>query len=101
MLTKTHKAFTLLEMSIVLFIISLLILIMLPNLAAQRKHATSTHRQAMTAVVQTQIDLYKNDTGDNTVDYGRLQRNDYLTAAQVAKAHKQHIAIVGGRAVAR
>lgn len=98
---KRQRGFTLLEMSIVLFIISLLILIMLPNLAAQRKHATGTHRQAMTAVVQTQIDLYKNDTGENVVDYGRLQRNDYLTASQVAKARKQHIVIVGGRAVAR
>lgn len=101
MMKKKCEAFTLIEMSIVLFIISLLILIMLPNLAAQRKHAMGAHRQAMVAVVQTQIDLYKNDTGENSVDYGRLQRNDYLTAAQVAKAHRQRILIVNGRAVAR
>lgn len=98
---KKLPAFTLLEMSIVLFIISLLILIMLPNLAAQRKHATGTHRQAMVAVVQTQIDLYKNDTGETTVDFGRLERNDYLTPAQVVKARRQKIVIVNGKAMAR
>lgn len=34
---KKKSAFTLLEMAVVLFIISLLILIILPNVAAQRK----------------------------------------------------------------
>lgn len=33
---KIHKAFTLIEMVIVLFIISLLLLIMIPNLVAQK-----------------------------------------------------------------
>lgn len=42
-LKKKQSGFTLLEMSIVLFIISLLVLIMLPNLSQQRKHANSIH----------------------------------------------------------
>ena len=42
-LKKKKAGFTLLEMSIVLFIISLLILIILPNLAQQRKNATRIH----------------------------------------------------------
>ena len=40
---RVAKGFTLVEMTIVLFIISLLILIIVPNLGAQRKHATSVN----------------------------------------------------------
>ncbi|WP_137597500.1 competence type IV pilus major pilin ComGC [Paucilactobacillus kaifaensis] len=98
--SKQRKGFTLLEMSVVLFIISLLVLIILPNLAAQRKHASGVHRNAMVSVVQTQIDLYENETDDNKVDFETLQQKDYLTKDQVAKAQREHIKIVGDKATA-
>ena len=60
-LKKKQSGFTLLEMSIVLFIISLLVLIMLPNLSQQRKHANSILGKAMTSVIQTQIDACENE----------------------------------------
>ncbi|MDN6543613.1 MAG: prepilin-type N-terminal cleavage/methylation domain-containing protein, partial [Lentilactobacillus parabuchneri] len=43
---KTRSGFTLIEMTIVLFIISLLILIIIPNLSNQRKLAQSVHSSA-------------------------------------------------------
>lgn len=98
-LNKKRHGFTLLEMAIVLFIISLLILIVLPNLASQRKHASGVHRSAMVSVVQTQIDLYQNETGEVKVDFETLQAQDYLTKDQVAKAQKENISIVGDHAV--
>lgn len=78
---RKHSGFTLVEMSIVLFVIALLILIILPNLAAQRKHATRVHEDAMVNVVQTQIDLYENNTGQSVNSYADLEGGDYLTAA--------------------
>lgn len=96
---RKHSGFTLVEMSIVLFVIALLILIILPNLAAQRKHATRVHEDAMVNVVQTQIDLYENNTGQSVNSYADLEGGDYLTAAQVAKAQKEKIVIQGGKAV--
>ena len=96
--TKCHNAFTLLEMSVVLFIISLLVLIILPNLAAQRKHASGVHQNAMVSFVQTQIDLYENESDNNKVDFETLQQKDYLTKDQVTKAQKEHIRIVGDKA---
>lgn len=78
---KRH-AFTLLEMAIVLFIISLLVLIILPNLSTQREHATKIHENAMTNVVQTQLDLYENDTGQKAQSIDQLVENQYLTSAQ-------------------
>lgn len=96
---NSHSAFTLIEMSIVLFIISLLVLIILPNLASQRKHASGVHRSAMVSVVQTQIDLYENENGDGTISFATLEENDYLTKAQVDKAQNENITIVGDKAV--
>lgn len=98
-LTKGRSGFTLLEMSIVLFIISLLILIILPNLAQQRKNADRIHRNAMVSVVQTQVDAYENETGTNNVSLEQLRQHDYLTPAQVQRAHKYHITISNGKAV--
>lgn len=97
-LNKRRSAFTLIEMSIVLFIISLLILIVLPNLAQQRKHANKVHGNAMVTVVQSQIDAYENETGDDNVSFATLESNDYLTKAQVQRAQRDHIAIVNGKA---
>lgn len=100
-LMKKQPAFTLLEMSIVLFIISLLILIILPNLAHQWQNASRIHRDAMVSVVQTQVDAYENETGATNVSLDQLRQHDYLTAAQVQKAKKEHIAVVNGKAVQR
>lgn len=98
---RKKSGFTLLEMSIVLFIISLLILIILPNLAKQRDNANRIHRHAMVAVVQTQVDAYENETGTNKVTLEDLRQHDYLTSAQVDKAHKEHISIENGRVISR
>lgn len=98
---KKREAFTLLEMSIVLFIISLLILIILPNLTAQRKNAKKIHRDAMVSVVQTQVDEYANDGGNENVSLEELRDAKYLTSAQVKKAHEQHIVIVDGKVIKR
>lgn len=100
-LTKKRAGFTLLEMSIVLFIISLLILIVLPNLAQQRQNANRIHRNAMVSVVQTQVDAYENETGSSSVSLDQLREHNYLTPAQVQKAKKEGIAIVDGKAVHR
>lgn len=94
---KRH-AFTLLEMAIVLFIISLLVLIILPNLSTQREHATKIHENAMTNVVQTQLDLYENDTGQKAQSIDQLVENQYLTSAQAQKAASEHIKVVNGKA---
>lgn len=100
-LKKKQSGFTLLEMSIVLFIISLLVLIMLPNLSQQRKHASSIHGKAMTSVIQTQIDAYENENGTDNVGLEELNKANYLTDAQVQQAHHEKIVIVDGKAIQR
>ncbi|OIK62191.1 competence protein ComGC, partial [Oenococcus oeni] len=63
------QSFTLIEIAIVLFIISLLMLLILPNLNNQRKKAENTQAEAMVSVIQTQVDLYENDNDDKNVTY--------------------------------
>ncbi|USS86787.1 competence type IV pilus major pilin ComGC [Fructilactobacillus cliffordii] len=98
MLIKLRKGFTLIEMTIVLFIISLLILIIIPNLGSQKKHARSVHGSAMTSMVQTQIDSYSDELGDGNVNFPKLVEHHYLTEKQVQQAQAENIAIEGNHA---
>nr|WP_091501901.1 competence protein ComGC [Fructobacillus durionis] len=91
-----RSAFTLIEATVVLFIIALLLLLILPNLNRQRERAEATHRQAMVGRVQTQVDLYLNDHPDQkSVSFSDLRKGDYLTKEQMEKAQKLKIVIKG------
>jgi competence protein ComGC len=83
---KRRKGFTLIEMAIVIFIISLLMLLILPNLNQQRKNAQKIHAEAMVSTVQTQVDLYQNEFDDNDITIAELTSAGYLTKNQEKKA---------------
>ncbi|MDN6781977.1 competence type IV pilus major pilin ComGC [Lentilactobacillus parabuchneri] len=91
---KTRSGFTLIEMTIVLFIISLLILIIIPNLSNQRKHAQSVHSSAMSEVVQAQVHAYfSQHPMAKTVSFPDLVKGGYLTAKQVKQAKDEGLKI--------
>ena len=63
------KAFTLVEMLIVLLIISVLMLLFVPNLSKQKDVVREKGDAAVVKVVESQMDLYEVKTGDKpTVD---------------------------------
>lgn len=96
-----RRGFTLVEMTIVLFIISLLVLIILPNLTGQRNRAQKIHRHAMETVVQGQVTAYLDDHPETTtVTYDALAGDKYLTAQQVKQAKDEHLAIQENQVVA-
>ena len=76
------KAFTLVEMAIVIFIISLLILIIIPNVAKQRSNAENVNTQALQAELDTQAQLYADEKGTamENVAPTDLEKAGYLTA---------------------
>lgn len=94
---QKRKGFTLLEMSIVIFIIALLILIIVPNITKQKDHATTVHSEALQTMVQTQVNLYLEDQ-ETDADSGKansidkeasledLKDGGYLTEKQFNKA---------------
>lgn len=92
-LAKKVPAFTLLEMAVVLFIISLLVLIILPNVAAQRKNASKINRNALQTELNTQAQLYMNDHNVNSVTVADLEQAKYLTASQVEAIKRGHLEI--------
>lgn len=89
------KAFTLVEMAIVIFIISLLILIIIPNVAKQRSNAENVNTQALQAELDTHAQLYADEKGTamENVAPTDLEKAGYLTAKQVAAIEKHHLKV--------
>ncbi|KRK80313.1 competence type IV pilus major pilin ComGC [Companilactobacillus nodensis] len=83
---KTKKAFTLIEMVIVLFIISLLLLVMIPNLGAQKNNASTKSEEAFKTTLQTQVDMYDSDTdnsnGNSVPNWTALKLKGYISDKQ-------------------
>lgn len=93
------NGFTLIEATVVLFIIGLLMLLILPNLTQQRDKAQQTHAKAMVATVQTQVDLYVNDHPEKKqVTMDDLAKENYLTKEQLEKVKALKIVIAGHEA---
>lgn len=84
---KTEKAFTLVEMLIVLLIISVLMLLFVPNLSKQKDVVREKGNAAVVKVVESQMDLYEVKTGNKpTVD--DLVKGNYITSEQ-AKTYNE------------
>ncbi|GAX48088.1 competence type IV pilus major pilin ComGC [Pseudolactococcus reticulitermitis] len=78
---KIVKAFTLVEMLVVLLIISVLILLFVPNLAKQKETVKNTGNSAVVKVVNSQAELYKLDHTDD-VTLAKLVSNGNITQKQ-------------------
>nr|MBO1352391.1 prepilin-type N-terminal cleavage/methylation domain-containing protein [Enterococcus sp. DIV0212c] len=79
-----YSGFTLLEMLVVLLIISVLILLFVPNLSKHKEGVDKKGNEAIVKIVETQIDLYimeKNQTP--TMD--QLVKEQYITQEQYEK----------------
>ncbi|MFM0772141.1 competence type IV pilus major pilin ComGC [Streptococcus suis] len=84
------KAFTLVEMLVVLGIISLLLLIFVPNLSKQKDAIQKKGNAAVIKVVESQMELYELEH-DKEATVEDLQKAGYITpkqAEQYATAKK-------------
>ncbi|HEM4424175.1 TPA: prepilin-type N-terminal cleavage/methylation domain-containing protein [Streptococcus suis] len=90
LLKLKKKAFTLVEMLVVLGIISLLLLIFVPNLSQQKDAIQKKGNAAVIKVVESQMELYELEH-DKEATVADLQQAGYITekqAEQYAKAKK-------------
>ncbi|HEL1767860.1 prepilin-type N-terminal cleavage/methylation domain-containing protein [Streptococcus suis] len=90
LLKLKKKAFTLVEMLVVLGIISLLLLIFVPNLSKQKDAIQKKGNAAVVKVVESQMELYELEH-DKEATVADLQADGYITekqAEQYAKAKK-------------
>lgn len=80
-LKKTMQAFTLLEMLVVLLIISVLMLLFVPNLSKQRERVNETGNAAIVKVVDSQAELYSlNENSEATL--GKLVSKNMISEKQ-------------------
>ena len=88
----TQNGFTLIEMVIVLFIISVIMLLVIPNLTDQKKNVDGKGSEALATVIQTQIELYDMEESvaisksDITLAATALKGKGYLTESQSREA---------------
>ena len=87
------KAFTLVEMLVVLLIISVLLLLFVPNLTKQKEAVNDKGKAAVVKVVESQAELY-NLAKNEDASLSKLQADDRITEEQ-AKAYKEYHAKQG------
>lgn len=92
LLEMKKKAFTLVEMLIVLGIISVLLLLFVPNLSKQKEAVQESGQAAIVKVVESQMEIYglQHDKKDVSVD--ELQAEGYITNKQ-AQTYKEYAAL--------
>lgn len=94
---KTVKAFTLVEMLLVLAVVSVLLLLFVPNLSKQKESIDAAGGRALVKVVESQAELYKLSHDDEPT-LSALESEGYLEEKQV----KEYKAYVGsGKATRR
>ena len=81
---KKLSGFTLLEMLVVLFIISLLLLLFVPKLMSRKESATNKSDAAIVKVVETQIEIFELDYGRKPEE-GELVSKGYVSEDQYNK----------------
>ena len=82
-LLKKKKAFTLIELLICLFIIGLMMLLIIPNIAKQREEAQKKSDAAIVKVIENQQELYQLDKNEKEKpDAKTLKDNGYITQEQ-------------------
>lgn len=82
------KAFTLVEMLVVLLIISVLLLLFVPNLTKQKEAVNDKGKAAVVKVVESQAELYSLDKNEEAT-LSKLQADNRITEEQV-KAYNEY-----------
>ncbi|AVP37137.1 prepilin-type N-terminal cleavage/methylation domain-containing protein [Staphylococcus felis] len=97
---QNNKAFTLIEMLLVLLIISVLLILIIPNIAKQSEHIQKTGCNAQLKLVDSQIEAYtlKYNTKPSSIE--ELVREGYIKENQKSCKSGETISISGGKAVA-
>jgi competence protein ComGC len=90
---KRQRAFTLIEMVIVVAIIATLVLLISPNLLAQKDRADKRTNDAFNTTIRTQVELYEENTGKTPVSFQEMVNAHYLTQKQGEQAEDKKLAI--------
>ncbi|MEC5422264.1 competence type IV pilus major pilin ComGC [Virgibacillus sp. C22-A2] len=87
---KNNNGFTLIEMLIVLMIISILIILIVPNLSGRSKEVHDKGCDALVAVVQAQVDAHYLEVGTYPSTLQELVPK-YITSKQKECSNKKEL----------
>ena len=88
-LLKKKKGFTLIELLICLFIIGLMMLLIIPNIANQRQKAQEKSDAVIVKVIENQQELYQLDKNvKEKPDVSTLKNDGYITQEQLDSYNK-------------
>jgi len=93
---KNEKGFTLVEMMIVLMIISVLIILIVPNLRNQTETVNSKGCEALISVVQSQTNAYYLDEGSYPSTIDKLASEKYIKNEQKSCPNGKKLIIEDG-----
>lgn len=93
---KNEKGFTLVEMLVVLMIISVLIILIVPNLSNQTKEVNNKGCDALEAVVQAQVNSFYLENNKYPKDTSEMVKENYLKSKQQSCPNKKKIVIKDG-----
>jgi len=79
---KNEQGFTLIEMLVVLMIISLLIILIIPNLGSKSEEVNETGCEALEQIIQTQTDVYYLEHRHYPKNVDDLANKGYITEDQ-------------------
>jgi competence protein ComGC len=79
---KNNRGFTLIEMLVVLMVISVLIILIVPNLNSNSENINEKGCEALTSVVQAQVDTFYIDRGSYPGTLVRLVEEGYINNEQ-------------------
>ncbi|MCE4956108.1 competence type IV pilus major pilin ComGC [Macrococcoides caseolyticum] len=97
---KKKDGFTLIEMLLVLLVISVLIIVIIPNIAKQSDNVQNTGCTAQVKMVQGQIEAYKLQNGKTPTTLEALVP-EFLKENQLSCKNGDPIYIENGEAVAK
>ena len=85
---KEEKAFTLIEMLIVLAVITLLLILVVPNLATQNEKIQQNSEETMIKMAENQAQAYYIEHGRKPTSIQQLVDEKYLSSAELANGQR-------------
>lgn len=96
-MNSNEKGFTLIEMLVVLVIISVLIILIIPNLSGKTKEVHNKGCEALKSLVQAQADSYHLDNGTQVNSLNTLVAGNYIEESQKTCPNKKILTITAGK----
>ncbi len=85
---KEEKGFTLIEMLIVLAVITLLLILVVPNLATQNEKIQQNSEETMIKMAENQTQAYYIDHGRKPTSIQQLVDGKYLSSAELSNGQR-------------